>query len=104
MMYKHTNQTAAIAVISKQVNKKYIANKSSKLGANELNTRPEWVKLVYSETPTKANVKQGYLYDEGDFFKVVGDTTETLVRKLKVISITKKTKQRVRHYENRINR
>ena len=51
----------------------------------------EWVKLVYSETPTKANVKQGYLFDEGDFFRVVGDSTETLIRKMKVISITKKT-------------
>ena len=54
---------------------------------------PEWVKLVYSETPTKANVKQGYLYEHGDFYKVVGDTSETLVRKGKVISITKKVKK-----------
>ena len=50
----------------------------------------EWVKLVYSETPQKANVKQGYLYDEGSFFRVVGDRSETLVNKIKVISITKK--------------
>ncbi len=57
----------------------------------------DWVKLVYNETPTKANVKQGYLYDEGDFFRVIGDNHDTLVRKLNVISITKKTKQ-VRKY------
>lgn len=60
----------------------------------------EWVKLVYSETPEKANVKQGYLYDEGDFFRIVGDSSETLVRKVKVISITKKiNEKKVRNYE-----
>ena len=53
----------------------------------------EWVKLVYSETPTKANVKQGYLFDEGDFYRVIGDASETLVRKNKVISITKRKKR-----------
>ena len=58
-----------------------------------LNKQADWVKLVYSETPTKANVKQGFLFDEGDFFKVVGDTSETLVRKIKVISITKKNSE-----------
>ncbi len=52
-----------------------------------------WVKLVYSETPDKANVKQGILFDEGDFFRIVGDTSETLVNKVKVISITKKKQQ-----------
>jgi hypothetical protein len=62
----------------------------------------EWVKLVYSETPEKANVKQGFLYDEGDFYRIVGDTTETLVRKIKVISITKKTQERVKNYEHKI--
>jgi hypothetical protein len=50
----------------------------------------DWVKLVFNETPAKAIVKQGYLYDEGDFYRVVGDNTETLVRKVKVISITKR--------------
>jgi hypothetical protein len=65
-----------------------------------LNKPADWVKLVYSETPTKANVKQGYLYDEGDFFKIIGDSSETLVRKIKVISITKRKKQ-VRTYETR---
>jgi hypothetical protein len=65
-----------------------------------LNESAEWVKLVYSETPTKANVKQGFLFDEGDFYKIVGDSSETLVRKIKVISITKKT-QEVREYEKR---
>jgi hypothetical protein len=63
---------------------------------NQLDKSGDWVKLVYSETPSKANVKQGYLFDEGDFFRIVGDTTETLVRKIKVISITKK---KVRQYE-----
>ena len=53
----------------------------------------EWVKLVYRETPTKANVKQGYLFEEGDFYKIVGDASETLVRKLAVISISKKKKK-----------
>jgi len=53
----------------------------------------DWVKLVFSETPSKANVKKGYLYDEGDFFRVVGDQSETLVRKSKVISITKNHKE-----------
>jgi hypothetical protein len=67
----------------------------------QLNEPADWVKLVYSETPTKANVKQGYLFDEGDFYKIVGDSSETLVRKLKVISITKKT-QKVREYEKNI--
>ncbi|MBN2368116.1 hypothetical protein JXC34_03780 [Candidatus Woesearchaeota archaeon] len=60
----------------------------------------EWVKLVYRETPTKANVKQGYLYDEGDFYKIIGDTSETLVRKVAVISISKKMKK-VRYNERR---
>ncbi|MEM2131577.1 MAG: hypothetical protein QXM96_03420 [Candidatus Woesearchaeota archaeon] len=50
----------------------------------------QWVKLVYNETPDKVNVKQGFLYDEGDFFKIVGSSSETLVRKNNVISITKK--------------
>jgi hypothetical protein len=58
-----------------------------------VNRPAEWVKLVYSETPTIANVKQGFLYDEGDFFRVVGDTSETLVRKNMVISITKKVRR-----------
>ncbi len=49
-----------------------------------------WVKLIFSETPTKANVKQGYLYDEGDFYRIIGDRSEALVRKSKVISITLK--------------
>jgi hypothetical protein len=53
----------------------------------------EWVKLVYNETPSKANIKQGYLYDEGEFYKVVGDNTETLVRKSNVIAITKRKLQ-----------
>ena len=66
-----------------------------------MNKPAEWVKLVYSETPTKANVKQGYLFDEGDFYRIVGDASETLVRKVKVISITKKT-QKVREYETNI--
>ncbi len=67
-----------------------------------MNESAEWVKLVYNETPEKANVKQGYLFDEGDFFRVVGDSSETLVRKLKVISITKKAQPRVRNYERKI--
>jgi hypothetical protein len=50
----------------------------------------EWVKLVFNETPSTANVKQGYLFDEGDFYRVVGDNTETLVRKSNVIAITKR--------------
>lgn len=65
----------------------------------------EWVKVVYNETPTKANVKQGFLYDEGDFYRVVGNSSETFVRKIKVISITKKfnkEQNRVRNYENRL--
>jgi len=66
-----------------------------------LNEPAEWVKLVYSETPTKANVKQGFLFDEGDFYKIVGDSSETLVRKIKVISITKRIQQKVREYETR---
>jgi hypothetical protein len=52
--------------------------------------RQEWVKLVFNETPTKVVVKKGYLYDEGDFYKVIGDRSESLVRKDRVISITKK--------------
>ena len=64
-----------------------------------MNKPADWVKLVYSETPSKANVKQGYLFDEGDFYRIVGDSTETMVRKIKVISITKKTSQ-VSKYEN----
>ncbi|MEM3373990.1 MAG: hypothetical protein QW757_03190 [Candidatus Woesearchaeota archaeon] len=61
----------------------------------------EWVKLVYSETPDKANVKQGFLYDEGDFYRIVGSNSETLVRKVNVISITKKInfEKKVRNYE-----
>ena len=52
----------------------------------------DWVKLVYSETPYKANVKQGFLFDEGEFFKIIGDTDETLIRKKAIISITKRKK------------
>ena len=52
----------------------------------------DWVKLIYQETPDRANIKQGYLFDEGDFYKIIGDDTETLVRKFNVISITKKRK------------
>jgi len=63
-----------------------------------LTPKGDWVKLVYSETPDKANVKQGFLYDEGDFYRVIGDTSETLVRKIKVISITKRI-QKVRKYD-----
>jgi len=55
-----------------------------------MSTTVNWVKLVFNETPQKAIVKQGYLFDEGEFFRVVGDNSETLVRKVKVISITKK--------------
>ncbi|MFH2020361.1 MAG: hypothetical protein ABIJ34_03040 [archaeon] len=58
-----------------------------------MNKSADWVKLVYNETPEKVNVKQGYLYDDGDFFRVIGDTSETLIRKLKVISITKNRKK-----------
>lgn len=65
-----------------------------------LTPKGDWVKLVYSETPTKANVKQGFLYDEGDFYRVIGDTSDTLVRKIKVISITKR-RQKVRKYDKR---
>ncbi len=72
-------------------------NQASKV--KEVGKPREWVKLVYSETPTKVNVKQGYLFDEEDFYRVIGDTSETLVRKVKVISITKKKK--VRKYEKR---
>lgn len=63
----------------------------------DLSKPAEWVKLVYSETPTKVNVKQGYLFDEDDFYRVVGDASETLVRKNKVISITKRKKKVIRH-------
>lgn len=62
----------------------------------------EWVKLVYSETPTKVNVKQGYLFDEDDFYRIVGDASETLVRKNKVISITKRIKKVIQHDKKRI--
>ena len=31
-----------------------------------------------------------FLFDEGDFYRVIGDNSETLVKKIKVISITKK--------------
>lgn len=57
---------------------------------NKLNA--DWVKLIYNETPDKANIKQGYLFEEGDFYKIIGDDTETLVRKNHVISITKRRK------------
>ncbi len=63
----------------------------------DLSKPAEWVKLVYSETPTKVNVKQGYLFEEDDFYRVVGDASETLVRKNKVISITKRKKKVIRH-------
>lgn len=50
----------------------------------------EWVKLVFNETPTKVNVKQGYLFNEGDFYKIIGDYSVSLIRKSNIISITKK--------------
>ena len=62
----------------------------------------EWVKLVYSETPTKVNVKQGYLFDEDDFYRIVGDASETLVRKNKVISISKRKRKVIQHDKKRI--
>ncbi|MFH0874681.1 MAG: hypothetical protein V1859_02000 [archaeon] len=55
-----------------------------------MSSSADWVKLVFNETPAKAIVKQGFLFDEGDFYRVVGDSSETLVRKMTVISITKK--------------
>ena len=58
-----------------------------------MSTTVNWVKLVFNETPEKAIVKQGYLFDEGEFFRVVGDNSETLIRKVKVISITKKNNE-----------
>ena len=84
-------------VTSKQVSRVKTSKVISKLNG------PEWVKLVYSETPTQANVKQGYLFDEGDFFKIVGTQTETLVRKQTVISITKK-KFEVKQYDRQSSR
>ncbi len=65
-----------------------------------MSKQAEWVKLVYSETPTKVNVKQGYLFDEDDFYRVVGDASETLVRKSKVISISKR-KKKVKKYDKK---
>jgi len=49
-----------------------------------------WVKVVYNETPTKVNIKKGRLFDEGIFYRVVGDRSDSLVRKGNIISITKK--------------
>ena len=51
----------------------------------------DWVKLVYNETPNKSNVKQGYLFEEGEFYRIVGSESESLVRKHNVVSISKKS-------------
>ena len=54
----------------------------------------EWVKIVYSETPRKVNIKQGYLKEDGEFYEVEGDKTITLIRKSCVISISKKKEEK----------
>lgn len=49
-----------------------------------------WKKVVYEESNGEINVKQGYFSEEGNFVKVVGDHSEALIRKDKIISITSK--------------
>ena len=49
-----------------------------------------WKKVVFEEPDGSVGVRQGYFYDEDDFVRVVGDRTECLIRKSKIVSITSK--------------
>lgn len=53
----------------------------------------QWKKVVYSESDGQVNVKQGFFSDEGDFVRVVGDHSEALIRKDKIVSITCKLEE-----------
>ncbi|MDD4878666.1 MAG: hypothetical protein PHO02_06575 [Candidatus Nanoarchaeia archaeon] len=55
-----------------------------------MQAKQEWKKVIYEESEGITNIKQGYFSDEGDFIKVVGDHSEALIRKDKIISITGK--------------
>ena len=49
-----------------------------------------WKKVVYEESDGSSAVRQGYFFDEGEFVRVIGDRTESLIKKDKIISITSK--------------
>ena len=53
-----------------------------------INKQAQWKKIVYDEGNGSVVVRQGYYSEEGDFVRVVGDKTNSLIRKDKVISIT----------------
>ena len=62
-----------------------------------------WVKIVYKENDTDVRVKQGFLTDEGNFYKIVGDFKTTFINKNFVIMIEVKNKEETdgnKHKEN----
>ncbi|MFW9881383.1 MAG: hypothetical protein ACFFG0_50610 [Candidatus Thorarchaeota archaeon] len=64
-----------------------------------------WAKVVYKEVKDSDEVfvRQGYLYDKGEFVLVEGDYKVTEIRKECIISTEyKKEKKRGRYYENDI--
>lgn len=52
--------------------------------------KAHWKKVTYEDGDGKISVKQGYFFDEGDFVKLIGDYTEALIRREKIISVTSK--------------
>ncbi len=61
-------------------------------------TQAQWVKVVYEESNGKTSVKQGFLAEEENFIRIVGDQTEALIRRDKIISVTNK---RVKNHDQR---
>lgn len=51
-------------------------------------TQVSWKKVVYEESNGIIAIRQGFYYDEGDYVRVNGDRTDSLIKKDKIISIT----------------
>ena len=49
-----------------------------------------WKKVVYEEPNGTVGVRQGFFFDDGEYVKIIGDRTESLIRKNRIISITSK--------------
>lgn len=55
-----------------------------------MQAKKDWKKVVFEEADGQINIRQGYFSDEGEFIRLIGDHTESLIRKDKIISITGK--------------
>lgn len=55
--------------------------------------KQEWAKVLYEDANGKTGIKQGYLLEEGNFFRITGDNSETLIRKDKITTIIRKRGQ-----------